>query len=152
MTRIWETSLEKYLGFPMLKGRARKEDFNFIIDKMHSRLASWKLKLLNKAGRMTLAKSVLTSIPIYYMQLNWIPSNICKKMDQITRNFIWRRSEDKGINLVICEKISQPKRLGGISIHSARDVNTAMLGKFVWDMHIEADKLWVQMLSNEYVK
>lgn len=61
------TSLDKYLGFPMLKGRAKKEDFNFIIEKMQKRLASWKLKLLNKAGRMTLGQSVLTSIPTYYM-------------------------------------------------------------------------------------
>lgn len=71
------TSLEKYLGFPILKGRPKKEDFNFIIEKVQARLASWKLKLLSKVGRMTLAKSVLNSIPTYYMQVNWIPASIC---------------------------------------------------------------------------
>lgn len=35
------TSLEKYLGFPILKGReASKENFLFIVEKMQSRLAS----------------------------------------------------------------------------------------------------------------
>lgn len=82
LTGIRETtSLEKYLGFPMLKGRAKKEDYNFIIEQMQKRLASWKLKLLNKAERMTLAKSVLTSIPTYYMQVSWLPSSICEQMD-----------------------------------------------------------------------
>jgi hypothetical protein len=33
-------SLEKYLGFPMITGRVKKEDFNFIIDKLNARLAS----------------------------------------------------------------------------------------------------------------
>jgi len=36
------TSLGKYLGFPMLKGRPKRSDFNFIIEKMKTRLATWK--------------------------------------------------------------------------------------------------------------
>lgn len=134
----------------MLKGRAKKEDFNFIIEKMQQRLVSWKLKLLNKAGRMTLAKSILTSILIYYMQVNWLSSSICDKIDQITRNFIWQDSEDKGLNLVGWENISQPKKLGGgvlVSNQLAREASTAMLGKLVWDMHCKFDKLSVQMVS-----
>jgi len=61
------TSLGKYLGFPMLHGRPKKSEFNFIIEKMQTRLASWKNRLLNKTGRLTLATSVLSSIPTYYM-------------------------------------------------------------------------------------
>jgi hypothetical protein len=59
------TSLDKYLGFPILKGRAKRSDFHFIIEKMQSRLASWKHRLLNKPGRVTLASYVLSSIPSY---------------------------------------------------------------------------------------
>lgn len=70
------TSLGKYLGFPMTHGRVKRGDYNFIIEKIQTRLAPWKLKLLNKTGRLTLAKSVLTSIPIYYMQVEWLPSSI----------------------------------------------------------------------------
>ena len=61
------TSFDKYLGFPILKGRAKHSDFLFIIEKKQSRLASWKHRLLNKPGRVTLASSVLSSIPYYYM-------------------------------------------------------------------------------------
>jgi len=63
------TSLDKYLGFPILKGRAKRTDFLFIIDKMQKRLASWKNRLLNKPGRLALASSVLSSIPSYYVQI-----------------------------------------------------------------------------------
>lgn len=136
----------------MLKGRIKKEDFNFVIEKMQARLVSWKLDLLNNAGRMTSAKFVLTSIPTYYMQVNWLSTSICDKMDQITMNFIWRRAFDKALNLVGWEKITQPKRLGRLGIRSAREANTAMLRKHVWDMQCQSDKLWVQMLSHKFVK
>jgi len=63
-------SLEKYLGFPMIIGKVKKEDFNFILDKLNAKLASWKNKLLNKHGRLALATSVINSIPTYYMQIS----------------------------------------------------------------------------------
>jgi len=75
------TSLDKYLGFPILKGRAKRSDFHLIIEKMQSRLASWKNRLLNKPGRLALASSVLSSIPSYYMQITWLPQSICGIID-----------------------------------------------------------------------
>ncbi|PNX93586.1 ribonuclease H, partial [Trifolium pratense] len=134
-------SLEKYLGFPIIHGRLCKRDYDFFIDKIQHRLASWKNKLLNKAGRLALVQSVLTSIPTYYMQLNWLPSSICDYMDRISRKFLWRGTNDRGIHLVGWEKIAQPKKNGGLGIRSARESNTAMLGKLVWDIHSKKDKL-----------
>jgi len=67
---------------------------------MHTRLASWKSKLLNKPGRLALATFVLSSILAYYMQINWLPESICDNIDQTTRNFIWRGPNDKVVHLV----------------------------------------------------
>ncbi|PNY05589.1 ribonuclease H [Trifolium pratense] len=144
------TSLEKYLGFPILKGRAKKSDFLFIIEKMQSRLASWKNKLLNKPGRLALASSVLSSIPNYYMQIAWLPQSICDGIDQTTRNFIWRDSNNKGTHLVSWKKISRPKNLGGLGLRPARDANICLLGKLVWDLLQSTNKLWVNVFTYRY--
>lgn len=69
-------NLGKYLGFPILAGCVTKSDFAYIIDKIDSRLAGWKSKLLNKAGKITLAISVMTAIPVYSMQNLWVPQCI----------------------------------------------------------------------------
>jgi hypothetical protein len=145
------TSLGKYLGFPMISGRTKKEDFNFILDKINSRLASWKNKFLNKPGRVTLAKSVLNSIPTYYMQISWLPSSICSKIDQTTRNFIWKGHTNKGIHLVKWQTITQAKKDGGLGVRLARETNTAMLGKLVWDIQKNTNKPWVQMIKDKYL-
>jgi hypothetical protein len=135
------------LGFPLIKGRPKKDDFLFIIKKMQTRLSSWKNKLLNKPGRLALASSVLSSIPSYYMQINWLPQSICDSIDQTTRNFIWRGSNGKGIHLVGWEKIAKPKIMGDLGIRTARRTNVCLLGKLVWDMIQHSTKLWVQLLS-----
>lgn len=145
------TSLERYLGFPMFHGRLGKRDYDFLVDKIHHRLNSWKSKLLNKAGRLALAQSVLASIPTYYMQVTWLPKSICDIIDKTTRNFIWKGNSDKSIHLVGWDKITKPKKEGGLGIRMARESNTAMLGKLVWDLHSSADKLWVTLMKHKYV-
>lgn len=144
------TSLDKYLGFPILKGRPKRSDFHFIIEKMQARLASWKNKLLNKPGRLALASSVLASIPTYYMQINWLPQSICADIDQTTRNFIWKGANGKGIHLVGWNKIAKPKHLGGLGVRKAREANICLLGKLVWDLLHNNNKLWVSIFSAIY--
>jgi hypothetical protein len=128
-----------------------RSDFLFIIEKMQSRLASWKNKLLNKSGRLTLATSVLTSIPSYYMQIAWLPQSICDSIDQTTRNFIWRDPNNKGIHLVRWNKIARPKQRGGLGVRPAREANISLLGKLVWDMVQSSRKLWVDLFSSKYI-
>jgi len=122
------TSFDKYLGFPILKGRPKRSDFLFIIEKMQNRLASWKSKLLNKAGRLTLASSVLSSIPTYYTQLNWLPQNICDNIDQTTRNFIWRGNNNRGVHLVNWKKLQAQNKWGVYALEQPEKQTLASSG------------------------
>lgn len=82
-------NIGRYLGFPLLAGRIKKADFSFILDKINGRLAGWKNKLLSRAGRVTLANSVISSMPIYIMQNLWFLQGICDSIDGCIRKFIW---------------------------------------------------------------
>ena len=55
-----------------MKGRVKKADFQFLIDKMQAKLSGWKGKLLNRVSFVTLAKTALTVMPIYHMQIGWV--------------------------------------------------------------------------------
>jgi hypothetical protein len=44
-----------------------------VYDKVASKLALWKGKLINKLGRVTLVNVVFTDIPSYIIQINWFP-------------------------------------------------------------------------------
>ena len=55
---------EKYLGLPLLIGRNKRNSFNNIKEKLAKKLASWKEKLLSKAGKEELIKAVAQAIQL----------------------------------------------------------------------------------------
>jgi hypothetical protein len=82
------SNLGMYPGFRLIHGRVKKVDLNFIMESIQSKLAAWKGRLLNKAGRVTLAKLVLAAIPTYFMQQIWLPHSVCLGINKMVRNFI----------------------------------------------------------------
>lgn len=82
-------SFGKYLGFSIFHKKLILGDFQFILDNLNSKLVGWKSKFLNMAGRTTLAKSLMSSIPNHVMKFIYLPSKICHLIDKTQRNFIW---------------------------------------------------------------
>lgn len=65
---IVETSnLGKYLGFPLNHKRAAQNRYNFIVERVISKLSGWKSKFPSFAGRMILIKFVMAAIPNHVM-------------------------------------------------------------------------------------
>lgn len=53
------------------------------MDKLQSRLAGWKGKLLKHIGRKTLVTTVLNLIPTYFLTAVKPPKNFLHDMDKI---------------------------------------------------------------------
>ena len=96
----------------MVSGKVKKEDFAYIVERLQNKLSNWKSSLLNKAGKLTLAKAVLSAIPVYPMHLFWLPASICESIDAVVRRFIWQNSlsHTRGIHLVKWDTISLARR------------------------------------------
>jgi len=78
----------KYLGIPLSLKKLQKKDLQPLIDKVNDRLPSWKSRLLNKAGRAVLVKSVLTAIPTHTAMVvdlsPWAIKHIDKRLGEDT--------------------------------------------------------------------
>lgn len=144
--------LGTYLGFPLVKGRINRSLYNGIIERIQNRVTSWKGKLLNKAGRVCLAKSVASSIPTYIMQVRCLPKNVCSRIDGLTCNFVWgNNNSDHSWSLVNWHTVTSPKKFGGLGLRDTRLANFALLGKMVWSLLHEENKLWVQVIKQKYM-
>lgn len=78
---------DKYLGLPTIFDRSKKISFCDIRDQIRKKLHGWKEKLLSRAGKEILIKSVLLTIPNYAMSCFKLPSSFFKEVKSISRNF-----------------------------------------------------------------
>lgn len=56
-----------YLGLPLGDNALGSIKWDALLEKVKGRLPSWIRSVLNKSGKLTLVKSVLSSIPVYYV-------------------------------------------------------------------------------------
>ncbi|XP_071705038.1 uncharacterized protein [Rutidosis leptorrhynchoides] len=109
-----------YLGLPIGRNMNNIWDWEPFIDKIHSRLADWKAKSMSFGGRLTLIKSVLSSLPLYAFFLFRAPSCVINKLE------------------------------GGLNIGSLNAKNFALLAKCWWRFYNDKNSLWVKIITSIY--
>ena len=55
----------------------------------------WKEKLISKAGREIVIKTVAQAIPTYSMCLFKLPNAICDKINSLLSNYWWGQTKDE---------------------------------------------------------
>lgn len=124
--------LGMYLGMPTLTSRVTKDTFSHLCEKIDGRLAGWKTTYLSLAGRITLAKSTVSTMAYYSMQTAKIPRSICDDIDRKTRRFIWGNEDKRSVHLISWENLQKPRQQGDIGIRSAKQATAAFLTKLGW--------------------
>jgi hypothetical protein len=86
---------------------------------MERQLARWKRMYLSKGGRLTLLKSTLFNILMYYLSLFPIPVGVANRLDKLQRNLLWGGIEDEAkFHLVNWNRICTPIKSGGLGVHN----------------------------------
>ena len=102
-----------------------------IINKIEAKIISWGGHWLTKAGKVTLIKSVLSSLPIYQSSLLLAPKAIMNQISKLLGDFLWGggKGNQHRMHLVNWETVKTPFLEGGIQIKYPRKSNIAMGGK-----------------------
>ena len=132
-------------------GKNKWNTFNNIKEKLGKKLAGWKEKLLSKAGKEILFKTVAVAIPNYIMGCFKIPDSLCDDLTSMIRNFWWgQKSEEKKIPWVSWEKMCEPKAGGGLGFKNLKCFNLALLAKQGWRLQLANDSLAFRVLKAKY--
>ncbi|XP_078151441.1 uncharacterized protein LOC144546765 [Carex rostrata] len=144
-----DSACEKYLGAMI---GTNVSSYNFLLEKFSSRLQAWQGRLLSHAGRVVVIKSVLQSLPIYYMATSLIPQGVLTKIEVLIRGFFWGK-QDRAHYLayVAWKKIKAPIEDDGLGLRDLGKVNEAMLMKSLWKLAVGSDSLWVQQVRAKYL-
>ena len=81
-------NLGKYLGFPLKHPGSSSHDFDFVLERVQTKLQGWKASLLSMAGWVILTQSITSTVPSYLMQGCFLPSRVLNGLDRLNRNFI----------------------------------------------------------------
>ncbi|KAL0290582.1 UNVERIFIED_CONTAM: hypothetical protein Sradi_7046700 [Sesamum radiatum] len=80
-----------YLGAPLYKGNKRKVLYENLIDKVRNRISGWENCHLSYGGRLQLIKTVLSSMPIYLLQVLNPPVSTIQKLERLFARFFWTK-------------------------------------------------------------
>ncbi|GJY10807.1 RNA-directed DNA polymerase, eukaryota [Tanacetum coccineum] len=71
-----------YLGVKVGGNMTRANSWTEVVQKVSTKLSSWKAKSLSVGGRLTLIKSVLGAIPTYYMSMFKVLEGILSQLEK----------------------------------------------------------------------
>ena len=86
------------------------------------------------------------------MQVTLFPTSVCQKIDSVLRQFLWKgKVGERCLNYVKWSKVVTPRKYGGLGIRDTQCVNFALLGKLVWQLLHNNNKLWVRIMLAKYL-
>uniref|UniRef100_A0A803P3J7 Reverse transcriptase n=1 Tax=Cannabis sativa TaxID=3483 RepID=A0A803P3J7_CANSA len=104
-----------YLGLPNIVRGNKTALLGFLKDKMRKRIQGWEGRLLSRAGKELLIKTVAQSLPSYAMNVFLLPVKTCNEMEQLMCKFWWRSSKNnKGIHWKKWDDLAVHKSKGGM--------------------------------------
>ncbi|GJR98994.1 RNA-directed DNA polymerase, eukaryota, reverse transcriptase zinc-binding domain protein [Tanacetum coccineum] len=137
-----------YLGTKVGAKMSRVNEWNEVVEKVKNRLSKWKVKALSIGGRLTLLKSVLGSIPIFYMSIYRAPSRVLKILESI-RNQFFNGNDlcSKKAAWIKWSSVPADKSKGGLGIASLYALNRGLMIKWVWRFLSQSSALWVRVVK-----
>jgi len=118
---------------------------------MERQLARWKRMYLSKGGRLTLLKSTLFNILMYYLSLFPIPVGVANRLDKLQRNLLWGGIEDEAkFHLVNWNRICTPIKSGGLGVQNFIQFNQALLGKWLSRYAREREAFWRLVIEAKF--
>lgn len=127
------SSIGDYLGMPVDLGRSKCKDFQFMVDKVVKRLASYATFQLSAAAKLVIINSIVVASFNHILSVFKVSASICDRIDSLLSRFLWRSAKDsKGIALASSSMTHLPKGSGDLGIRQFRAFNLALLGKQAW--------------------
>nr|GEW80130.1 reverse transcriptase domain, reverse transcriptase zinc-binding domain protein [Tanacetum cinerariifolium] len=104
-----------------------------VVNRVRNKLSAWKAKSLSIGSRLTLIKSVLGSIPIYYLSFFKAPLKIINLIESLRAWFFWGfKDKARGISWVKWNSILLNYKMGRLGVGSIHAKNLGLLGKWKW--------------------
>nr|GEX21935.1 RNA-directed DNA polymerase, eukaryota [Tanacetum cinerariifolium] len=137
-----------YLGSIVGGNMSRIQMWKDIVDRDKKRLSKWRMQTLSIGGRLTLVKSVLGSMPLYYFSTFKVPMAILHELEGIRGHFFnGHDNNNKKATWVSWKRVLLPKNRGGLEVSSLYTMNRGLMFKWIWRFFNQCNSLWVRVIK-----
>lgn len=76
---------------------------------------------------MVLIKSVLQAIPVHVILSGWTAKFRIKKLEKVSRSFLWKHGNSAGLHLLNWNSVKMPLKLGGLGLKDLHAFRISLL-------------------------
>ena len=106
---------------------------------------------MSHAAKEVLVKSVLQALPTYCMAMFKMTQGFCEKYEKLIRDFWWGdENGHRKVHWMAWDRMTKPKRGGGIGFKDMKLFNQAPLAKQAWRLIQRPDSLCARVLKSKY--
>nr|GEV95121.1 Pol polyprotein [Tanacetum cinerariifolium] len=106
------------------------------------------MEVISIGGRISLLKSVLTSIPLYHVSIFNVPIGVLNQLESIRRNFFYGvDGTDRKLAWIGWNMVLTSKKNDGLGVSSFFAHNRALLFKWVWRFLTDGSSLWTHFIK-----
>lgn len=140
----------RLLGIPMGFKVSLRQRWQWVMEKIDTKLLRWKRKQLSLAGRIMVLNHFILPYVTYFLSC-WRPpeSDLCN-FTKLCRNFLWGGDPwNKSIPKVKWDICTTPKDKGGLGIQDISDTANRMAAKWIIRAYSNPSEDWAQLLIKD---
>ncbi|CAN0890978.1 Putative ribonuclease H protein At1g65750 [Linum grandiflorum] len=136
-----------YLGLPLGAKGIHSAMWDPVFQNLERKIASWKAKFFSFGARVTLLKSVLFSLPVYYLSLFKAPAKVISRLEQLQNQFLWAGNlVSEKIHWIEWNTVKTPKCREGLGVQDLHVLNTTLMSKWSLRFGIERNAWWRKLI------
>ena len=140
-----------YLGLPISDHKLTIEQWNYLVNKLADRVQVWMGRLLSSGGRLILSNACLEALPTFAMGLFLLQDGVHAKFDSIRARFFWEGSGPKRKHHWLnWPAVCRPKDCGGLGLTNTKNMNIALILKWVWRLFQDDESIWHKLVVAKY--
>lgn len=140
-----------YLGLPEQFHKKKADMLQLIVEKVTEKTQGWSKKFLSLGGKEVLLKAIALAMPVYSMNVFKLPKELCEEINNLLTRFWWSSGDgERRMHWFAWNRLSLPKKEGGLGFKDLEKFNLALLGKQVWRILQHPDCLMAKILRNRY--
>lgn len=145
--------LVRYLGLPLNSKKLSIANCEPLLQQVRSKINSWTSKYLSFAGRQVLISTVIAGITNFWCGAFVLPKECIHAIDKMCNAFLWKGTlEGRYVARVAWDKVTQPKRCGGLGLRNLELWITTCTIKLLWLLLFRMESVWVAWIHQNVIK